>query len=78
MGNCGHGNLQANRRWTSWTCDVCGKVIEGTANTIHLGVISHVRSEARRGERKPNRGHYGSEEDLAWIAGGSKHRRGGG
>ena len=53
----GYGiGLQAHRADTKWVCDVCGKVIEGKRNTIHLAVISHVRAEHRKGLRKPNDG----------------------
>ena len=46
---------------------MCGKVIEGHTSTIHLGIISHVRSEARKGKRNPEKGRYGSEYDLAQL-----------
>lgn len=45
-------NLQNNRSYDKWTCDICGKLIEGTRNTLHLGVISHIKAEERRGLRE--------------------------
>ncbi len=55
----GYGiGLQAHRMSTEWTCDVCGMCIQGKRNTIHLAVISHVKSEHRKGLRKPNDGTY--------------------
>jgi len=41
---------------------VCGRRIRGKRNTIHLGIISHVKAEHRQGLRKPNDGTY---EDRA-------------
>ena len=50
--------LQAHRMSTQWVCDVCGKKITGKSNTIHLGIISHVKAEHRAGLRKHNDGTY--------------------
>jgi len=51
-------HLQENRMTTEWTCEMCGKIIKGKRNTIHLGIISHIRAEHRKGLRKPNDGTY--------------------
>lgn len=50
--------LQAHRMDTKWICKICGRKIEGKRNTVHLGIISHVRAEHRHGLRKPHDGTY--------------------
>ncbi len=48
----GYGvGLQAHRMETSWTCEICGRVIHGKRNTVHLGVISHFNAEWKQGKR---------------------------
>ena len=54
--------LQKNRRSKTWVCGVCGKVIHGTRNTIHLGVLSHIDSEWRKKLRMSNYTDYGDRE----------------
>ena len=41
------------RHW--WICGVCGLVIQGRANTIHLAIRSHMTKEYNQGKRsEPN------------------------
>jgi len=35
----------------TFTCGICGKVIHGKCNTVHLGIQSHVKAEYRKGLR---------------------------
>lgn len=51
--------LQEHRAPDKWKCEICGKIIYGTRNTIHLGVISHINAEWRRGLRKEPYDPYG-------------------
>ena len=51
MGGYGIG-LQVHRMDDLWVCDVCGKVISGKRNTIHLGIIAHINKEWREDKRK--------------------------
>lgn len=44
-------SLGQSRPLYRFTCGVCGKVIEGRSNTVHLGIFSHIRAEFKRGER---------------------------
>lgn len=32
-----------NRPDATWVCRICGKIINGKRNTIHLGILSHMR-----------------------------------
>lgn len=67
--------LQEHRQPCVWVCGVCGKVIHGTRNTIHLGVLSHVDSEWRKKLRTNKYTNYGDREgDLGRISlkGGQK------
>ncbi len=52
-------SLQSHRGSAHWVCKVCGKKIEGTINTIHLGMISHINAEWRRGLREKPYDPYG-------------------
>lgn len=54
--------LQKHRTKRVWQCGICGKVIHGTRNTIHLGVLSHLDSEWRKGLRKGTHINYGDIE----------------
>lgn len=42
---------QENRPSSFFLCAVCGKLIQGKANTIHLAIQSHLKSEIRKGLR---------------------------
>jgi len=44
-------SLGEHRPDYTFTCGICGKVIEGKSNTIHLGIRSHVVSEYQKGLR---------------------------
>jgi len=46
--------LQENRVDDKWICKICGLEINGKRNTIHLAVISHLKSEERKGLRPLN------------------------
>jgi hypothetical protein len=49
----GYGvGLQSHRVDDSWTCEKCGKVINGKRNTIHLGILAHINKERKLGLRK--------------------------
>jgi hypothetical protein len=49
----GYGiTMQEHRMDDKWACDVCGKVIYGKRNTIHLGIIAHFNKEWKLGLRK--------------------------
>lgn len=55
-------NLQRNRPPAVFQCGVCDKVINGTANTIHLALKAHCEAEMRNGtRRKPE-----EWESLRW------------
>lgn len=54
--------LQRNRPAAVFQCGVCDKVIHGTANTIHLSLISHCKSEMKKGLRRIPE----SWENLKW------------
>jgi hypothetical protein len=56
--------LQTHRVDAEWKCEICGRVIRGKRNTIHMGVISHVRAEHRQGLRKPNDGTYDCLKEI--------------
>jgi len=43
--------LQSSRSHSECKCKICGKVIRGEINTMHLGVLSHIRMELRKGLR---------------------------
>jgi len=44
--------LGEHRAYYTFTCGICGKVIEGRCNTVHLGIRSHIIAEFKRGLRK--------------------------
>jgi len=44
-------NLGEHRPDYTFTCGVCGKVIKGKSNTIHLGIRSHIIVEYQNGLR---------------------------
>jgi hypothetical protein len=43
--------LGQHRPSYTWTCGICGQVIHGKSNTIHLGIYSHIRKEFKEGKR---------------------------
>ena len=43
--------LGEHRPSYKFTCGVCGKVIDGRSNTVHLAISSHIRAEYRKGLR---------------------------
>ena len=62
--------LGRNRSDDKWKCDVCGVVIWGKRNTLHLGVISHIRAEYRKGLRKYYYDPYGIRDKVDIARGG--------
>lgn len=43
-------NLQRHRATEYWKCKICNKVIVGKRNTIHLGVLSHMKKHKKNNE----------------------------
>lgn len=70
--SCFRSKLGQNRPSAYWLCRICGRVIEGRANTIHLGIGAHCNAEARRGlrtpEGRPNWNKRDLPEKMIWIA----------
>jgi len=59
--------LGENRVDDKWTCEVCGKVINGKRNTLHLGVISHINAEWRQGKRDKPYNPYGRKLERSYT-----------
>ena len=64
--------LEERREISKWVCDLCGRVIYGRRNTIHLDIISHINSEWNQGKREKPYDPYGRKllpdsEQLARI-----------
>ncbi len=59
--------LQENRPNHWWRCGVCGKGIQGKANTILLGILSHCRPEKAAGLRPTDRAHGEDREGRGFL-----------